>query len=112
VITLDGNLIASQVKSDIKNYIDDLRKKAGSSIPGLGTILVGDDPASQSYVAGKLLPQIRKSAALSTRSTEIPVALVFFCNFHCPINEIISSFWKQSIRRKIVMDCTQSISAN
>jgi methylenetetrahydrofolate dehydrogenase (NADP+)/methenyltetrahydrofolate cyclohydrolase len=53
VITLDGNLIASQVKSDIKNYIDDLRKKAGSSIPGLGTILVGDDPASQSYVAGK-----------------------------------------------------------
>lgn len=53
MISLDGKSIASQVRSDIKDYIDGLKKTRGASIPGLGTILVGDDPASKSYVAGK-----------------------------------------------------------
>jgi len=53
VFTLDGKSIAAQIRSDIKTYIDGLKDNPGASIPGLGTILVGDDPASKSYVAAK-----------------------------------------------------------
>jgi len=50
MITLDGKRIASAIKSAIKSELDGLQE---SKRPGLGTILVGDDPASQTYIAGK-----------------------------------------------------------
>ncbi|WP_430647665.1 bifunctional methylenetetrahydrofolate dehydrogenase/methenyltetrahydrofolate cyclohydrolase [Agromyces sp. GXS1127] len=50
-ITLDGVATASAVKSELASRITDLR--ANGIVPGLGTLLVGDDPASRSYVAGK-----------------------------------------------------------
>lgn len=50
---LDGKAVASQVKREIKDYIDGLLSEGRSDLPGLGTILVGDDPASKSYVSGK-----------------------------------------------------------
>jgi len=50
MITLDGKRIASAIKSAIKSELEGLPE---SKRPGLGTILVGDDPASQTYIAGK-----------------------------------------------------------
>ncbi|MFE5671235.1 bifunctional methylenetetrahydrofolate dehydrogenase/methenyltetrahydrofolate cyclohydrolase [Agromyces sp. NPDC056523] len=50
-ITLDGVATASAVKSELTTRITELR--AHGVVPGLGTLLVGDDPASLSYVAGK-----------------------------------------------------------
>ena len=50
-ITLDGVATASAVKGELKGRIALLR--AHGVVPGLGTLLVGDDPASRSYVAGK-----------------------------------------------------------
>ncbi|BDZ55648.1 bifunctional methylenetetrahydrofolate dehydrogenase/methenyltetrahydrofolate cyclohydrolase [Agromyces marinus] len=50
-ITLDGVATAAAVKSELASRITDLR--ANGVVPGLGTLLVGDDPASRSYVAGK-----------------------------------------------------------
>jgi methylenetetrahydrofolate dehydrogenase (NADP+)/methenyltetrahydrofolate cyclohydrolase len=50
-ITLDGVATASAVKSELATRIQLL--KAHGVVPGLGTLLVGDDPASRSYVAGK-----------------------------------------------------------
>jgi methylenetetrahydrofolate dehydrogenase (NADP+)/methenyltetrahydrofolate cyclohydrolase len=50
-ITLDGVATASSVKNELKSRIALLR--AHGVVPGLGTLLVGDDPASRSYVAGK-----------------------------------------------------------
>ncbi|UOQ88369.1 bifunctional methylenetetrahydrofolate dehydrogenase/methenyltetrahydrofolate cyclohydrolase [Agromyces endophyticus] len=50
-ITLDGVATASAVKSELAARIAAL--KAQGVTPGLGTLLVGDDPASRSYVAGK-----------------------------------------------------------
>ena len=50
-ITLDGVATASAVKSELAARIQLL--KAHGVVPGLGTLLVGDDPASRSYVAGK-----------------------------------------------------------
>ena len=45
---LDGKLVAAAVKAEVALGV----KKLGRS-PGLATILVGDDPASQVYVRGK-----------------------------------------------------------
>ncbi len=48
---LDGKAIASSIKGQLAARVSVL-KAAGIS-PGLGTVLVGDDPGSHSYVAGK-----------------------------------------------------------
>ena len=50
MITLDGKRIATAIKDAIKSELAGLPE---SRRPGLGTIIVGDDPASQTYVAGK-----------------------------------------------------------
>ncbi|PPL19545.1 bifunctional methylenetetrahydrofolate dehydrogenase/methenyltetrahydrofolate cyclohydrolase [Microterricola pindariensis] len=50
-ITLDGVATASAVKAELADRIASLR--AQGIVPGLGTLLVGDDPGSRSYVAGK-----------------------------------------------------------
>lgn len=47
-LILDGRSAAAEIKEALKEKI-----QSGSSSFGLGTILVGDDPGSHSYVAGK-----------------------------------------------------------
>ena len=48
---LDGTATAAAIKAELKVRVDTLRAKG--VVPGLGTILVGEDPGSVSYVAGK-----------------------------------------------------------
>ncbi len=48
---IDGKQVAADIRAELKNEIAKL--KAQGVVPGLGVILVGDDPASQSYVTGK-----------------------------------------------------------
>jgi methylenetetrahydrofolate dehydrogenase (NADP+)/methenyltetrahydrofolate cyclohydrolase len=48
---LDGKALASTIKADLRTRTEAL--KARGITPGLGTVLVGDDPGSHSYVAGK-----------------------------------------------------------
>ncbi|ADG87386.1 bifunctional protein FolD [Thermobispora bispora] len=48
---LDGKATAASIKADLANRVKALAAKGIT--PGLGTILVGDDPGSQVYVAGK-----------------------------------------------------------
>ena len=48
---LDGKLAAGFVKAELAKRVAVL--KAGGRAPGLGTVLVGNDPASKIYVAGK-----------------------------------------------------------
>ena len=52
MILIDGKKIAAEIKAEIKNKIIDLVNE-GKNIPGLVTILVGDDPGSQIYVNNK-----------------------------------------------------------
>lgn len=49
--TLDGVATATAVKNELRDRIAAL--KARGIAPGLGTLLVGEDPGSLSYVAGK-----------------------------------------------------------
>ncbi|MDH3752468.1 MAG: bifunctional 5,10-methylenetetrahydrofolate dehydrogenase/5,10-methenyltetrahydrofolate cyclohydrolase [Acidimicrobiia bacterium] len=50
-ITLDGELLAREIKDDLRGRIDALGARGVT--PGLGTVLVGDDGPSANYVAMK-----------------------------------------------------------
>ncbi|MBC2874768.1 MULTISPECIES: bifunctional methylenetetrahydrofolate dehydrogenase/methenyltetrahydrofolate cyclohydrolase [Streptomyces] len=48
---LDGKATAAAIKSELSTRVEALKAKGVT--PGLGTLLVGDDPGSKWYVAGK-----------------------------------------------------------
>lgn len=48
---LDGKATAAQIKAELATRVAALRERG--VVPGLGTVLVGDDPGSRAYVAGK-----------------------------------------------------------
>ena len=48
---IDGKQIAADMRAKLRTDVADLAKKG--IVPGLGVILVGDDPASKSYVTAK-----------------------------------------------------------
>jgi methylenetetrahydrofolate dehydrogenase (NADP+)/methenyltetrahydrofolate cyclohydrolase len=48
---LDGKAAAAALRAELKQRVATLRE--AGLIPGLGTVLVGDDPGSHSYVTGK-----------------------------------------------------------
>lgn len=50
-IVLDGKAVAKAIKEDLAGRV--ARLHAQGITPGLGTVLVGDDPGSHSYVRGK-----------------------------------------------------------
>ena len=47
-VILDGRKVAAEIKLELRKQVAKLSTK-----PGLGTVLVGEDPGSVSYVAGK-----------------------------------------------------------
>jgi methylenetetrahydrofolate dehydrogenase (NADP+)/methenyltetrahydrofolate cyclohydrolase len=49
---IDGRAVAARVRSDVAREVAEFVQHTGRR-PGLATILVGDDPASEVYVAGK-----------------------------------------------------------
>jgi methylenetetrahydrofolate dehydrogenase (NADP+)/methenyltetrahydrofolate cyclohydrolase len=48
---IDGKHIAEEIRAELKEQVDTLKEQG--IVPGLGVILVGEDPASQSYVTAK-----------------------------------------------------------
>lgn len=48
---IDGKQVAADMRAELKARVADLKKKG--IVPGLGVVLVGNDPASHSYVAAK-----------------------------------------------------------
>ena len=51
-IIIDGKKISEEIREEIKKEVEELKAKYGI-IPGLATILVGENPASVSYVKAK-----------------------------------------------------------
>jgi len=49
---IDGKQVASKVHEEVAAGVADFREKHGG-VPGLTVVLIGDDPASHSYVKGK-----------------------------------------------------------
>jgi methylenetetrahydrofolate dehydrogenase (NADP+)/methenyltetrahydrofolate cyclohydrolase len=50
-VILDGKLTAGAIKTELASKVAELKRR--NIHPGLGTLLVGQDPGSLSYVAGK-----------------------------------------------------------
>ena len=49
---IDGKAVAARVRGEVAEEVRELTARTGSA-PGLATVLVGEDPASQIYVGGK-----------------------------------------------------------
>jgi methylenetetrahydrofolate dehydrogenase (NADP+)/methenyltetrahydrofolate cyclohydrolase len=62
---LDGKATAAAIKSELAVRVAKLAEQG--VVPGLGTVLVGDDPGSRAYVAGKH----RDCAAVGIASIEV-----------------------------------------
>jgi methylenetetrahydrofolate dehydrogenase (NADP+)/methenyltetrahydrofolate cyclohydrolase len=50
-VLLDGKAVAQAIKAELALEVIELKKRGIT--PGLGTLLVGDDPGSHTYVSGK-----------------------------------------------------------
>lgn len=50
---IDGKLISGQVKAELKQEVDSIRA-AGGKTPHLAAVLIGDNGASETYVASKI----------------------------------------------------------
>lgn len=48
---ISGNEVAAEIRAELKQRVAELKEKG--IVPGLGVVLVGDDPASVSYVTSK-----------------------------------------------------------
>lgn len=48
---MDGKAVAAAIRAELATKVESLKAKGVT--PGLGTVLVGDDPGSHSYVRGK-----------------------------------------------------------
>jgi methylenetetrahydrofolate dehydrogenase (NADP+)/methenyltetrahydrofolate cyclohydrolase len=51
-LIIDGKAIAAQVRAEVAEQVEAFREQTGR-VPGLATVLVGEDPGSAVYVAGK-----------------------------------------------------------
>jgi len=69
-VILDGKALAASIKKDLSARTSAL--KASGKLPGLGTILVGDDPGSVSYVSGK--HRDCKEVGITSLRIDLPVS--------------------------------------
>ena len=51
---IDGKAVAARVRAQVKEDVAAFAAASGGRVPGLATILVGDDPASAVYVGAKI----------------------------------------------------------
>ena len=68
---LDGNSLAADLRAEVAAAAADFRAANGRA-PGLAVVLVGDDPASRSYVAGK--GKACAAAGIYSRQIDLPAA--------------------------------------
>ena len=77
---LDGKATAAAIKAELAERVAALA--ARGVVPGLGTVLVGDDPGSRAYVAGKHrdcaevgIASIREDLPATATQAEIEAAI-------------------------------------
>ncbi len=66
---IDGKMISREIQDNIRKEVDSLISK-GKRKPGLATLLVGDNPASQSYIRSKIRSSER--AGFNSFHTSLP----------------------------------------
>ncbi|MFA5836040.1 MAG: tetrahydrofolate dehydrogenase/cyclohydrolase catalytic domain-containing protein, partial [Bellilinea sp.] len=66
---IDGKAIAEDIRAKVKVSVAE-RLAAGKPVPGLATVLVGDNPASQVYVRSKR--KACEEAGIQSFGVELP----------------------------------------
>jgi methylenetetrahydrofolate dehydrogenase (NADP+)/methenyltetrahydrofolate cyclohydrolase len=69
---LDGKALATTIKGEMREEVDQIRL-SGGNIPHLAAVLIGDNPASESYVRSKVrsCEEVGFQSTLIRRGTEI-----------------------------------------
>jgi len=66
---LDGKAISAEIRAELKTRVSELKEK--NIVPGLAVLLVGDDPASRSYVTAK--ERACEEAGIYSREVKLPL---------------------------------------
>jgi methylenetetrahydrofolate dehydrogenase (NADP+)/methenyltetrahydrofolate cyclohydrolase len=66
---IDGSAIAADVRREVAEEVDTLREERGVR-PGLSVVLVGEDPASQTYV--RMKTEACREAGIDARDIHLP----------------------------------------
>lgn len=80
---LDGKAIAQDIRAELKAKTAELKKQG--IVPGLGVLLVGDDPASRSYVTAK--EKACEETGLYSREIKLPATAS-----HAEILQVVENF--------------------
>lgn len=80
---LDGKAIAQDIRAELKQKTAELKKQG--IVPGLGVLLVGDDPASRSYVTAK--EKACEETGLYSREIKLPATAS-----HKEILDVVKAF--------------------
>jgi len=80
---LDGKAIAQDIRAELKARVAELKKQG--IVPGLGVLLVGDDPASRSYVTAK--EKACEETGLYSREIKLPATAS-----HKEILDVVNAF--------------------
>jgi methylenetetrahydrofolate dehydrogenase (NADP+)/methenyltetrahydrofolate cyclohydrolase len=80
---LDGKAIAQDIRAELKARVAELKKQG--IVPGLGVLLVGDDPASRSYVTAK--EKACEETGLYSREIKLPATAS-----HKEILDVVKAF--------------------
>jgi methylenetetrahydrofolate dehydrogenase (NADP+)/methenyltetrahydrofolate cyclohydrolase len=80
---LDGKAIAQEFRTELKARTAELKKQG--IVPGLGVLLVGDDPASRSYVTAK--EKACEETGLYSREIKLPATAS-----HKEILDVVKAF--------------------
>ena len=70
---LDGKYVAQLTEADLTERVASLKAKTGNRTPVLATILVGDDPASATYV--KMKANACKRIGMESLAIELPASI-------------------------------------
>ena len=69
-LVLDGKSLAAQTETELLARVEQLKEKSGGKTPILATILVGDDPASATYV--KMKGNACRRVGMDSMAVELP----------------------------------------
>jgi len=71
-LVLDGKVVAAQTEAELTQRVAQLKAKSGGKTPILATILVGDDPASATYV--KMKGNACRRIGMDSLKVELPAS--------------------------------------
>ena len=115
---LDGKATAATLKAELKTRVAALRERGIT--PGLATVLVGEDPGSVKYVAGKHsdcaevgidsiridLPATASQAEVAAAVTPTRPAPATSSSCRCPPGSTPTRSWSASTPTRTPMACT------